>query len=163
VDGASSGHIELVPGGPAPQEWAPPGPGTWLLDASHVPRPLCRFSAAVFPAAFMAGFHDTLARYGALIEFNDAAIVGGFLYNRLRPVGAPPDAAGPPPEPVFRQMLQDVPALRRRMATAEAVVIERRWREDLRLWDESVKPALLALHAALTARVEGATGTVSLR
>ena len=148
MDGASSGHIELVPGGPAPQEWAPPGPGTWLLDASHVPRPLCRFSAAVFPAAFMAGFHDTLARYGALIEFDDAAIVGGFLYNRLRPVGAPPDAAGPPPEPVFRQMLQDVPALRRRMATAEAVVTERRWREDLRLWDESVKPALPTRPAA---------------
>jgi pyruvate,water dikinase len=37
------------------------------------------------------------------------------------------------------------------VATAEAVFAERRWREDLRLWDESVKPALLALHRALRA------------
>jgi phosphohistidine swiveling domain-containing protein len=149
VDDAGSLPLDLLSHGPIPQKWTAPGAGTWLLDPSHMPRPLCRFTAAVFPPAFVAGFHDTFARYGVLLEYNDAAVVGGFVYNRLRAVGAPPDAAGLPPEPVFRQLLQDVPALRERVATAEAVFAERRWRGDLRLWDESVKPALLALHVSL--------------
>jgi rifampicin phosphotransferase len=153
VEVTSNQRTQPLTGGPAvapaPQQWEPPGPGTWLLDASHAPRPLCRFSAAVFPPSAMAGFHDTFARYGTLLECLDVAVVGGFVYERLRAVGAPPEAAGPPPEPVFRQLLQEDPALRARMATAETVYVERRWREDLRLWDESVKPALLALHRAL--------------
>ncbi len=131
-------------------DWTAPGPGSWFLDASHVPRPLCRFTASVMPDAVMAGFADTLARYGSLLEQMDVAIVGGFMYSRLRAVGAPPDAVGPPPEPVFRQLLQEVPALRERLATAEAVLAERRWRQDLQLWDDSVKPALHALYRALT-------------
>jgi pyruvate,water dikinase len=162
VDDLGSPPLDLLSKGEIQREWPAPGPGTWLLDGGHVPRPLCRFTASVFPDAFMAGFHDTLARYGALLEFYDAALVGGFLYNRARPVGAPPDAAGPPPEPVFRQLLQDVPALRERVATAEAVFAERRWRADLQLWDESVKPALLALHDALTAVDLGALDDAGL-
>ncbi|WP_448614277.1 PEP-utilizing enzyme [Modestobacter sp. URMC 112] len=150
MEDTNTGRVGVGHSTPAQREWAAPGPGTWLLDASHAPHPLCRFSAAVLPAAMEAGFHDTLARYGALIEHFDTAFVGGFLYNRIRAVGAPPDAAGPPPEPVFRRLLEEVPALRERVATAEAVFAERRWREDLRLWDESVKPSLLAMHRALT-------------
>src|SRR4051794_6079816 len=151
----SNQPVELPTGvlasAPAPQQWESPGPGTWLLDASHAPRPLCRFSAAVFPPPLMAGFHDTFARYGSLLECLDVAVVGGFFYERLRAVGAPPEAVGPPPEPVFRKLLQEDPALRARVATAEAVYIERRGRGDLRLWGEAGKAALLGVHPALTA------------
>lgn len=151
MEDTSTGRTDVAPSAAVRDRWAPPGPGTWILDAGHAPRPLCRFTASVLPAPFMAGFHDTLARYGALLEHNDIAVLGGFVYNRMRAVGAPPDAAGTPPEPVFRTLLQEVPALRERVATAEAVFAERRWREDLRLWDQSVKPSLLALHRALRA------------
>jgi pyruvate,water dikinase len=131
--------------------WAAPGPGTWFIDAGHVPRPLCRFTQVVLPEPFMAGFADTLARYGSLLECLDAAVVGGFLYNRLRAVGAPPDAAGPPPEPVFRRMLEEVPPLRERIATADRALAERRWRRDLELWDTEVRPRLASLHRDLAA------------
>ncbi|MGY1636737.1 PEP-utilizing enzyme [Geodermatophilus sp. SYSU D00742] len=131
--------------------WVAPGPGTWTLDPSHVPRPLCRFTAVAVLEGFSLGFDEGLARYGTLLEHFDTAVVGGFLYQRLRPVGAPPDAAGPPPGPVFRQLLEEHPVLRERVATAEAVLSERRWREALREWDEEVKPALQGVHRALTA------------
>jgi pyruvate,water dikinase len=140
-------HSETPPGS---RDWVAPGPGTWLLDASHVSRPLCRFTATVAPPALMAGFRETLARYGSLLECLDVGIVGGFMYNRLSAVGAPPEAAGPPPEPVFRQLLRDVPELRERVRTAEVALSERRWREDLRRWDEELKPSLIALHRDLT-------------
>lgn len=146
---AAPSAVEERPG--APGGWTAPGPGTWLLDAGHVPRPLCRFVEAVLPEPFMAGFADTLARYGSMLESLDAAVVGGFLYNRLRAVGAPPDATAPPPEPVFRSLLEQVPPLRERVANAEAALTERRWRRDLELWDTEVRPRLIALHRDLAA------------
>ena len=98
MDDAMQLHTDVRTGGPVLQRISPPGPGTWILDAGHAPRPLCRFSAAVLPSPFMAGFRETFARYGVLLEANDVAVVRGFLYNRIRAVGAPPEAAGPPPE-----------------------------------------------------------------
>lgn len=132
--------------------WQAPGPGTWTLDASHVPRPLCAFSAAIMPEASMAGFRETLARNGSLLEAIEFAIVGGFCYVRVRPLGADPAAtAPPPPEPVFRQLLETVPALRERVETAERVFAERLRRAELQHWDEVVKPRHKALRAQLLA------------
>ncbi|SEP09988.1 PEP-utilizing enzyme [Trujillonella endophytica] len=136
-------------GRPDPGRWTAPGPGSWVQDGSHVPRPLCRFTSSLITAPFEAGFQETLARYGSLLESLDAVIVDGFLYQRLRPVGAPPEAAGPPPEPVFRELLETAPALRERVATAATVLAERRWRGDLRRWDDEIKPALHRRHADL--------------
>ncbi|MGY1633865.1 PEP-utilizing enzyme [Geodermatophilus sp. SYSU D01186] len=152
-------HAQQVDSAPT---WVAPGPGTWTLDASHVPRPLCRFTAVAVLQGFSAGFEEGLARYGTLLEHFDTAVVGGFLYQRLRPVGAPPDAAGPPPEPVFRRLLEEDPALRDRMTTAEATLAERRWRAALREWDEEVKPALHGVHRALSAMDLGALDDAGL-
>lgn len=132
--------------------WQAPGPGTWTLDASHVPKPLCAFSAAVSPKPFMEGFRETLARNGSLLEGIEIAIVGGFSYVQVRPLGADPaHPAPPPPEAVFRQLLDTVPALRERVETAERVITERRWRAELQHWDEVVKPRHKALRAQLLA------------
>ncbi|MGY1770474.1 PEP-utilizing enzyme [Blastococcus sp. SYSU D00813] len=150
-----------APAAEAPR-WTAPGPGTWLLDGSHVPRPLCRFTAAAMMDSFRVGLREGAARYGTLLEGLEPADLDGFMYIQMRPLGAPPDAAGPPPEPVFRALLQEVPALRERLATAEAVLAERRWREDLRRWDEETKPALHRLHRALTAVDPGALDDAAL-
>ncbi|MGK5112882.1 PEP-utilizing enzyme [Geodermatophilus sp. CPCC 205506] len=149
MDDVRSGHRLAPPGASPHRRWSPPGPGTWLLDSSHFPRPLCRFTAAVFPDAFMQGFRAGYARYGTLIEATDVALVGCFLYNRLRTLGTPPDADDRPTEEEFRRLLADDPVLRERMATARAALAERRWRADLHEWDTAVKPALRGLHQAL--------------
>lgn len=123
---------------------AAPGVGTWLLDASHCPHPVSRFAASVIPDAFRTGFSRSFERYGALMEYLDAAFVKGFIYVQLRIVGVPADAAGHPPREVFERILAGSPELAARCRTAEAVWAERRWRADLETWDAETKPRLIA-------------------
>ena len=46
----------------------PPGPGSWVLDATHFIRPVTRFVAEIFPGQFARGFGEGLKRYGLLLE-----------------------------------------------------------------------------------------------
>ena len=41
--------------GVAEQAFTPPGPGVWMLDATHWTRPLTRFQAELFPEPFRRG------------------------------------------------------------------------------------------------------------
>ncbi|MGQ0847417.1 MAG: PEP-utilizing enzyme [Sporichthyaceae bacterium] len=126
-----------------------PGPGTWLLDASHAPHPVARYIWDLFPEGFRQGFGSTFSRYGVLLGSFEARAVGGFLYNRLLALGAPPEAVGHPPKEVFDQILANDPGIQERCATAEQVWAERRWREDLLRWDTELKPAQIARRDAL--------------
>ena len=130
---------------------APPGSGTWLLDASHCPRPVCRFHAPLMREGFRRGFSSTHARYGTMLDYLDYAVVRGFAYVQPRVLGAPPEAVGHPPREVFEQILASSPAHQERLATAEKVWATRRWREDLHRWDTEVKPARDAERDALDA------------
>lgn len=126
-----------------------PGPGTWLLDPSHAPRPFARHGWPLFPTGFTVGFSATFSRYGSLLEGLAATNVNGFLYNQIRPLGAPPEAVGHPPKEVFEQILANDPAFKERLDTAERVWAERRWRDDLLRWDTELKPAQIARRDAL--------------
>ncbi|MEV0534672.1 PEP-utilizing enzyme [Kitasatospora sp. NPDC050463] len=135
--------------------FAPPGPGSWSLDATHFTRPATRFHAEIFPAEFGRGFGDGLRRYGSLLERLDWAFVNGFSYYCPRPMGAPPDVSDHPPHEVWERIAADDPRIRERLATSATVFERRLWREDLRRWDSEVKPSLLADHRVLL-RVEPA-------
>ncbi|MGQ0464544.1 MAG: PEP-utilizing enzyme [Sporichthyaceae bacterium] len=128
-----------------------PGPGTWTLDASHVPHPFARYIWTLPVKGFVEGFGSTFSRYGTLLGSFEAVPVAGFLYNRILPLGAPPGAVGHPPKEVFDQILANDPAVQERCATAEAVWAERRWRADLLRWDTELKPAQIARRDALDA------------
>ncbi|GAA0618109.1 PEP-utilizing enzyme [Sporichthya brevicatena] len=130
---------------------AAPGSGTWVLDAGHCPRPVCRFAAPLFRTGFQRGFGETFARYGVLLDHMDVAIVRGFIYNQLRALGAPPEAVNHPPKEVFDQILAGSPPHQERLATADLVWATRRWREDLDRWDTLEKPARNARRDALDA------------
>lgn len=138
-----------MPGQRRPAE--PPGPGTWTLDASHIPVPLCGFLGEAIAEPFMRGFAETLARYGSLLEQLAVAPVDGFLYTQVRAVGAPPDAAGHPPREVWDAVLSGLPPIQQRFAIAEQVLADRQWRADLARWDGEIKPALAAQRQALRA------------
>lgn len=116
--------------------FAAPGPGAWQLDQSHFRRPATRLFQELFPVAMPAGFRKASERYGALLSHLDIAFVNGFTYTRARPVAAPEDASGKPPPPrlVFWLLLKLVPALRRRVATADAIWATREWRRELEEW-----------------------------
>jgi phosphohistidine swiveling domain-containing protein len=107
----------------------PPGPGSWELDPVHFPRPVTSYWTEVHPAAFRRGFSEFTRYYGMLFETLEMRYVNGFAYKTLVPV----------PE-------EEVPG---RFQRAEEVLAGRLWRDQLREWDESFKPASIETHREL--------------
>ena len=109
----------------------PPGPGSWQQDPVHFPRPMTRYFQETHPASFKKGTNDFARFYGMLIDGLQIAYVNGFGYNQVRPA---PDAEVP-----------------ERFARAEQVFAQKLWREQLREWDETFKPAAIGTHRELQA------------
>ena len=105
-----------------------PGAGSWSLDAVHFPRPVTRYWTEIHPAAGGRGFDEFTAHYGLLVGMQQA-YVNGFMYASMKP-------AAP----------EEVPA---RFARAEKVWERKLWREQLREWDETFKPASIRTHREL--------------
>ncbi len=108
-----------------------PGPGSYALDPVHFPRPLTRYWTEVHPAAFAAGTAGFARYYGMLMGGLTMSYVNGFGYK----------CALPPPE-------EEIP---QRFARADEVFAKKLWREQLREWDETAKPAAIATHRELQA------------
>jgi phosphohistidine swiveling domain-containing protein len=108
-----------------------PGPGSWGLDPVHFPRPVTRFWAENHPEAFWRGTNDFSRYYGLLLDGMRTAYVNGFCYNTAV---AAPEAEIP-----------------QRMQHAEVVFEKKIWRDQLREWDETVKPAAIAAHREIQA------------
>jgi rifampicin phosphotransferase len=104
----------------------PPGPGSWELESVHFPRPVTRYWAQTHPEAMVRGVRDFTSFYGMLIDTLDYAYVNGFAYMTVKPV-APEEA----PE---------------RFRRAEELFAGKLWREQLRAWDETIKPASITAH-----------------
>jgi len=81
------------------------------------------------PEPFRRGTHEFMAYYGTPIESMAMQYVNGFAYNSMLP--APED---------------EIP---QRFARAEEVWERKVWREQLREWDETAKPAALRTHREL--------------
>jgi phosphohistidine swiveling domain-containing protein/integrase len=107
----------------------PPGPGSWELDPVHFPRPMTRYWTEVHPEAFRRGVQDFMRFYGILLDTLECQYVNGFSYKTVRPA-----AEG------------DIPQRHKR---AEEVFQRKLWREQLRDWDETIKPASIKAHRAL--------------
>jgi phosphohistidine swiveling domain-containing protein len=109
----------------------PPGPGFFELDHVHFPRPLTRYWMEIHPAAFARGTADFAGFYGMLMGGLQMTYVNGFGYKSVLPV----------PE-------EEMP---HRFERAQEVIAGKLWREQLREWDESYKPAAIAQHRQLQA------------
>jgi pyruvate,water dikinase len=108
-----------------------PGPGTWMRDRVHMPRPWSRYQQEVHPPGVMEGFRAAGRRYGWLIDYLDFRFVHDFAYFCVCPVAD-----------------TDVPE---RIAAAERARDARVWREDGERWERDVKPAAIRAHLALQA------------
>ena len=109
----------------------PPGPGSWSRDNVHFPRPATRYWAETHPEAFKRGTNDFARFYGMLIDGLQSAYVNGVAYNTVLPA----------PE-------EEIP---QRFQRAEEVMGGKLWREQLRQWDETVKPSSIATHREIQA------------
>jgi rifampicin phosphotransferase len=139
-----------------------PGPGSWELDQTHFARPLTPLYAEMIAEPFARGFGEGTRRYGLLLDTLVPHPVNGFGYMQARPVGAPPGATKPPPRLLYKGLQILHPEMRRRIATSRVAFEQKLWREDLRRWDEEVKPASNRVHRALQAVVPGALSTDAL-
>jgi len=123
-----------------------PRPGAWELDLTHFPRPATRYVGEVFIDNFIRGFGEGTRQYGLLLSHIDYYMLHGFMYSAPRPVGAPENAKGPPPKPIFKLLTWLHPEVRSRISTSRKALQERRWIADLRHWDEEVKPQAVREH-----------------
>ena len=107
----------------------PPGPGSWELDAVHFPRPATRYWTELHPEPFSRGFSEFTRYYGMLLDALEYRYVNGFAYSSARPAAD-----------------DEVP---RRFQRAEEVFERKLWRDQLRDWDETFKPASISAHREL--------------
>ena len=107
----------------------PPGPGSWSLDPVHFPRPATRYWAEMHPEPFRRGTREFMAYYGMPIESLETQYVNGFAYSAMRPARE-----------------DEIP---QRFARAEQVWEGKVWREQLREWDDTAKPAAVRTHREL--------------
>src|SRR3954471_13168314 len=108
-----------------------PGPGTWTIDAVHFPRPATRYWQEMHPEPFVRGFSEFTRYYGMLIGTLEYRYGNTFVYSCMQP--APPD---------------EIPE---RFARAEEVVEKKLWRDQLKEWDSTFKPASIMAHREIQA------------
>jgi len=131
--------------------WNAPGVGPWEAETAHFPRPIPYFGRSAFRRAFTKGFAESSARYGLLLSHFEAEFVNGFWYQQPVAFGAPKGAKGPPPKAILWLLTRLHPKMRARIKDCEAAFEERRWRHDLKRWDEVDKPNAMARHRELLA------------
>ena len=136
-------------------EFKAPGPGTWELEQTHFGRPATRYMCEVAGEPISRGFGEGTKRYGLLLDTMHLRFVNDFCYAKFAPVGAPENASGPPPRPIFMLLTRLHPEIRRRTAAGADVISKKLWREDLRRWDEEYKPDSIARNRKIQdARIE---------
>jgi phosphohistidine swiveling domain-containing protein len=122
-----------------------PGPGSWELDTTHFQKPVTLYSSGITPDQFVRGFKIGTERYGLLLSHLQPAYVHGFLYMKPMLTMAPEDAPpGPPPDGFFDQA-----ELVARIDKGVKAIKGKIWREDLKHWDEEVKPDSIRRNRAL--------------
>jgi hypothetical protein len=112
-------------------EFAPPGPGSWVLETVHFPRPTTRFDREVSTEPLARGYQVFARRYGLLFGGLAFRFVNGFAYGTIVPL-SPSDVSA-------------------RTRTASATFVRKLWRSDLEFWESEVKPAAIRTHLALQA------------
>lgn len=128
-----------------------PGPGVWELETVHYTRPLSHFTREGILRGFAEGFAEGTARYGLMLSHFEGAIVNDLVYTKAVPFGAPKGAKGPPPKIVFQLLTRLHPKIRRRIRDSFEAFDGKRWREDLKRWDDDVKPRSIRRHKEIQA------------
>lgn len=130
-------------------QFDPPGPGAWSRDEDHWPRPVPRSYTELYTDAVVPAVQEWTRRYGLLLDHFRSAFPHGFGYVRMVSVGEPEAGGkGPPPKPLFKLLLKVHPELRARRRAAQQALADRLWLDDLRRWEQEVKPAVVAENRA---------------
>ncbi|MGI8794714.1 MAG: PEP-utilizing enzyme [Acidimicrobiales bacterium] len=133
--------------GPA---WPKPGPGTWLLDSSHCGPTPSLIQRDIFSESFSTGFAEGCALFGAPLKTMDLKWVNGRFYRRLVPlVGGGVDLPQPP-DVVLRLVSRFHPTFRKAERRAKVSLEQKRWRDEIAMWESTWKPELIATNLRFT-------------
>ncbi|MEQ1574238.1 MAG: PEP-utilizing enzyme [Vicinamibacterales bacterium] len=139
-------------------EFKAPGPGSWELEQTHFARPATRYTSTLVAEPLARGFGEGTKRYGLLLDTLRMRFVNDFCYGKFVPVGAPDNASGPPPKPIFMLLTRLHPEIRRRIAAAPDTIAKKLWREDMRRWDDEYKPDSIARNSKIQNTAVAALG-----
>jgi phosphohistidine swiveling domain-containing protein len=143
-------------------------PGDWTRDAFHEPLPVTPFGWVILSDQVLRVLPTVFAEFGVLIDRPEAASIGGWMYNRVVPLGAPPPGRrsggsrpSAPPRWLLAVLMRLHPAIRRRsLAAREAiasdlpVTVIRRWTEEWRPEHQQDIQRALALDLASLSDLE---------
>jgi phosphohistidine swiveling domain-containing protein len=121
-------------------------PGDWTRDAFHEPVPVTPFGWVILSEQVLMVLPTVFAEFGVLIDRPEAASIGGWMYNRVVPLGAPPPGRrrggsrpSAPPRWLLAVLMRLHPAIRRRTLAARKAIasdlpatVIRRWTEEWR-------------------------------
>src|SRR5712692_638557 len=114
-------------------------PGDWTRDTFHEPVPLSPFGKVMLTEQILKVFPAVFAEFGILVDRADVAFIGGWMYTRMAPVGAPPAGrqGSAPPRWLLSILMRLHPAIRRRTRAAQQAIasdlpatVIRRWTDE---------------------------------
>lgn len=120
-------------------------PGHWERDAFHEPVPLSPFGKIMLTEQILKVFPAAFAEFGILLDRVEVAFIGGWLYRRVIPVGAPPAGRGrasPPPRWLLAILMRLHPAIRRRTSAAGRAIASDLPATVIRRWSDEWRPEL---------------------
>ena len=74
-------------------------PGYWTRDTFHEPVPISPFGKVLLTEQILKVFPTAFAEFGILLDRAEVAFIGGWMYRREVPLGAPPPSRGRPSAP----------------------------------------------------------------
>jgi phosphohistidine swiveling domain-containing protein len=119
-------------------------PGYWTRDTFHEPVPISPFGRVLLTEQILKVFPRVFAEFGILLDRAEVAFIGGWMYRREVPLGAPPPGRGrasPPPRWLLKILLRLHPALRRRARAAGQAIASDLPMTVIRRWTEEWRPA----------------------
>ncbi len=122
--------------------WEPPGPGPWQQDSAHNPVSQTALMQEIYPPGFNKGFTEAFAGYGLLLDRLAMGVVNGFTYHQPQPFDMPGPDGPKDPEWIGAE-------IGRRTDVAAQAMAARIWRDEIRTWDDQVKPAAQTRHREL--------------
>jgi len=116
-------------------------PGFWQMDTTRAPAPACPMMWVVLNVA-EPGISLMASEFGLLTEGQEFAVIGGWLYNRLKPLGGKEPPAVQLPKPIMQLMVRLVPMMRARLKKAIEAIREDKPVNIINKWHDEWLPEL---------------------
>jgi phosphohistidine swiveling domain-containing protein len=116
-------------------------PGFWQQDATRAPDPPCPMMWVVKEVA-EPGINLMAIEFGLLTDGQEFEVIGGWLYNRLKPLGGKEPPAVQLPKIIMQLLVRLVPMMRARIKNAVEAIREDKPGCFIRQWYDQWLPEL---------------------